>query len=62
MYFFAGDYIIDGANGKKINEDIENFQLLDLVDLFRVHHPKIEFTFFWSCTRNIHQNRQKDEP
>lgn len=51
--FFARDYIIDGANGKKVSEDIENFQLLDPVDLFSVHHPKIEFTLFWSCTWNI---------
>lgn len=36
----------DGANGKKTSEGIENFQVLDLIDVFRVFRPTIEFTFF----------------
>lgn len=48
---FAEDYVIDGANGKKIREVTGNFKYtikqLCLIDLFRVLYPTaIEFIFF----------------
>lgn len=48
---FTGDYVIDGANEKKISEDTGNFSYtlrqLCLIDLFRVLYPTaIEFIFF----------------
>ena len=58
---------MDRSTKQKINKETQTLNntidQLDLTDIYRTFHPKAtNFTFFFKCTRNLHQDRSHPGP
>lgn len=57
-HFFS---LVDKTTSQKIIENIERLSNTiaqkDQIDIYRICHLKIEYTFFFKCPLNIHQDK-----
>ena len=58
---------MDISTKQKISKETQTLNdkmdQLDLIDIYRTFHPKtMNFTFFFKCTRNLHQDRSHPGP